>query len=213
MYKSFLKRFFDIVLSLCAIMILFVPMALIAIAIKLTSRGPVLFTQLRAGKNNKPFKILKFRTMRTDAPGNEPTRALDNVEKWTTPVGKVLRKTGIDELPQIFNILAGQMSFVGPRPVVTKHEDLIRLRTENGASDIRPGLTGWAQINGRDRIPDSKKAELDGEYAKRLSGGFFSGLFMDIRCLLGTLPAILRTDSASVSANEIADEKTTEEVI
>ena len=194
-------------------MILFVPMALIAIAIKLTSRGPVLFTQLRAGKNNKPFKILKFRTMRTDAPGNEPTRALDNVEKWATPVGKVLRKTGIDELPQIFNILAGQMSFVGPRPVVAKHEDLLRLRMENGASDIRPGLTGWAQINGRDRIPDSKKAELDGEYAKRLSEGFFSGLFMDIRCLLGTLPAILKTDKFSVSANEITDEKTTEEVI
>ena len=212
MYKSFLKRAFDIVLSFGAIVILFVPMALIAIAVKLTSRGPIFFVQQRIGRGEKPFKILKFRTMRTDAPKDEPTRNLTDVEKWTTPVGKFLRKTGFDELPQIFNILVGQMSFVGPRPVVAKHDELIRLRRENGANSIRPGLTGWAQINGRDRIPDFKKAELDGEYARKLNGGFFSGLFMDTRCILGTIPAIFKSDRFLEDASENT-EKTTERMI
>ena len=208
MYKSFLKRAFDIVLSFGAIVILFVPMALIAIAVKLTSRGPILFVQQRIGRGEKPFKILKFRTMRTDAPKDEPTRKLTDVEKWATPVGKFLRKTGVDELPQIFNILVGQMSFVGPRPVVAKHDELIRLRRENGANSIRPGLTGWAQINGRDRIPDFKKAELDGEYVQKLNGGFLSGIFMDMRCLLGTVPAILKTENTRAEEEENTPEET-----
>lgn len=209
MYKSFLKRAFDIVLSLSAILILLVPMVFIAIAVKLSSRGSVFFTQSRVGKNKKPFKIFKFRTMREDAPKDVPTRALDDVEKWITPIGKFLRKTGIDELPQIFNILAGQMSFVGPRPVIEKHEELINLREENGANDIRPGLTGWAQINGRDKITDFEKARLDGEYVKRLNGGFLSGICMDIRCLFGTIPAVLKSDYTS----EKADENVSEEVV
>ena len=209
MYKSFLKRAFDIVLSLSAILILLVPMAFIAIAVKLSSRGSVFFTQSRVGKNKKPFKIFKFRTMREDAPKDVPTRALDDVEKWITPIGKFLRKTGIDELPQIFNILAGQMSFVGPRPVIEKHKELINLREENGANDIRPGLTGWAQINGRDKITDFEKARLDGEYVKRLNGGFFQGICMDIRCLLGTVPTVLKSDYIS----EKADENVSEEVV
>jgi O-antigen biosynthesis protein WbqP len=207
MYKSFLKRAFDIALSLSAILMLFLPMAFIAIAVKLTSRGPVFFVQTRVGKRGKQFKIFKFRTMCADAPKDVPTLALGNVEKWTTPFGRFLRKTGLDKLPQIFNILIGQMSFVGPRPVIEKHTELIRLRNERGASDVRPGLTGWAQINGRDRIPDSKKAELDGEYVQKLNGGFLSGIFMDMRCLLGTVPAILKTENTRAEAEENAPEE------
>ena len=208
MYKSFLKRAFDIVLSFSAILILLVPMAFIAIALKLTSRGPVFFTQTRVGKNGKRFKILKFRTMCADAPSDAPTHEIGDVDRWTTPFGRFLRKMGLDELPQIFNILIGQMSFVGPRPVIEKHTELIRLRNERGASDVRPGLTGWAQINGRDRIPDSKKAELDGEYVQKLNGGFLSGIFMDMRCLLGTVPAILKTENTRAEAEENAPEET-----
>lgn len=202
MYKSFLKRVFDVILSLAAIAVLLVPMAIIALVVGLTSRGPVFFTQKRVGKNKKLFTILKFRTMRRGAPKDMPSDDLLDAKRWITPIGRLLRKSGLDELPQIFNILIGQMSFVGPRPVLAKHEELILLRDECGANDVRPGLTGWAQINGRDNIPDSKKAELDGEYVKRLNDGFFSGLFMDIRCLFGTIPALFKTDGARDETDE-----------
>lgn len=193
MYKSFLKRFFDIVISLSAIMILLVPMAFIAILIKLTSRGPAFFTQTRVGRNGKPFRILKFRTMRTDAPNDLSVRTDPDFDKRTTSVGKFLRKTGLDELPQVFNIFVGQMSFVGPRPVIEKQEELIRLRNEYGADGVRPGLTGLAQINGRDKISDSEKAELDREYVNKLEAGFFSGVLVDICCVIGTVPTILKS--------------------
>lgn len=205
MYKSFLKRVFDVVISFVAVIVLLVPMALIALAVKLTSHGPVLFTQKRVGKGKKLFTILKFRTMRTDAPKDVPTNILAETGEWITPIGGFLRKTGLDELPQLFNILVGQMSFVGPRPVIENDAELILLRDECGANDIRPGLTGLAQINGRDRISDSLKAKFDGEYVKRLNGGFFAGIFTDLRCLFGTVPALLKSDSVPECSKESAD--------
>ena len=152
MYKHFFKRFFDIVLSFLGIILLAIPMLIIAIAIKLDSKGPVLFKQKRVGIHKKHFMILKFRTMRTDTPPNAPTHELSDPTKWITKVGAFLRKTSLDELPQIFCILINQMSIIGPRPALYNQDDLIAERDKYGANDIKPGLTGWAQINGRDEL-------------------------------------------------------------
>ncbi len=188
MYKHFFKRLIDIILSALAIVLLIVPMFFVAIAIKIDSKGPVLFKQKRVGKSKKHFNILKFRTMRIDTPHDAPTHELSDPKKWITRVGAFLRKTSLDELPQIFNIFVGQMSIIGPRPALWNQYDLIEERDKYGANDVRPGLTGWAQINGRDELEIPVKAKLDGEYIKR------QGFFFDIRCFFGTIFSVLRSD-------------------
>jgi O-antigen biosynthesis protein WbqP len=188
MYQKHIKRFLDIILSLGGIVVLALPMALLALAIKLDSPGPVFFKQKRVGKNKKHFSILKFRTMRTDTPPEAPTHELADPEKWITKTGKILRKTSLDELPQLFNILAGQMSVIGPRPALWNQFDLIEERDKYGANDIRPGLTGWAQISGRDELEIDVKAAFDGEYVEKMSLSF------DIKCFLGTIISVLKSD-------------------
>ncbi len=188
MYKHFLKRFFDIILSLFAIIILAVPMLIISLVIKCDSKGPVFFKQKRIGIHKKTFMILKFRTMRTDTPHDAPTHELSDPTRWITRIGAFLRKTSLDELPQIFNIFVGQMSVIGPRPALWNQADLVAERDKVGANDVRPGLTGWAQINGRDELEIPVKAQLDGEYVKRMS------FFFDMRCFFGTFLSVLKSD-------------------
>ena len=213
MYKSFLKRVSDIFMSFIAITLLLVPMAFIAVSIKIDSKGPVFFKQKRIGKNKKTFYILKFRTMRTDAPKDAPTHTLQDPKKWITKVGGFLRKTSLDELPQIFNIFVGQMSVVGPRPALWNQDDLVEERDKYGANGIRPGLTGWAQINGRDELPIPVKAKLDGEYVEKLNSGFFKGIFIDVRCLFGTVFSVLRSEGVVEGATEEKTEEKTEETV
>ena len=188
MYNKFFKRLIDICLSLGGIVVLSIPMLIIAVAIKLDSKGPVFFKQKRVGIHKTLFNILKFRTMRTDTPHDAPTHELSDPQKWITKVGGFLRKTSLDELPQLFNILSGRMSVIGPRPALWNQYDLIEERDKYGANDVRPGLTGWAQINGRDELEIPVKAKFDGEYVERLSLGF------DIKCFVGTVLSVLKHD-------------------
>lgn len=188
MYKRYLKRVIDFLLSLIGILCLSWLLLILMAAVKLSSPGPVFFTQKRVGKGKTYFKILKFRTMRTDTPRDMPTHLLENPERYITGVGHFLRRTSLDELPQLFNILAGHMAVVGPRPALWNQEDLIAQRDLYGANDIRPGLTGWAQINGRDELEIPVKARLDGEYVRRMS------LLFDFKCILGTVTAVLKKD-------------------
>ena len=194
MYRCFFKRLFDLFLSFLGIIILALPMLILAIAIKCDSKGPVFFKQKRVGKNKKIFKILKFRTMRTDTPPNAPTHELSDPKKWITKVGGFLRKTSLDEIPQIFNIFAGQMSIIGPRPALYNQDDLVEERDKYGANDVRPGLTGWAQINGRDELEIPVKAKLDGEYVEKLKAGKFKGFAMDWKCFWGTVFSVLKSE-------------------
>lgn len=188
MYKSFVKRVLDLIISFVGILVLALPMLILVVAIKLDSPGPVLFKQKRVGIRKGHFNILKFRTMRIDTPHDMPTHMLDNPEQWITKVGKFLRKTSLDELPQIFNIFAGQMSIIGPRPALWNQFDLIEERDKYGANDVRPGLTGWAQINGRDELEIPVKAKLDGEYIEKM------GFLFDCKCFFGTITSVLRSD-------------------
>ena len=167
-YKQYIKRFLDFILSLIGVILLMPLLAIIALAIKSESEGSALFRQKRVGRNKKLFNILKFRTMRIDAPHNAPTHLLEDPDKYITKVGAFLRKTSLDELPQIFNILRGQMSIIGPRPALWNQYDLIEERDKYGANDITPGLTGWAQINGRDELSIEVKAKFDGEYVEKV---------------------------------------------
>ena len=183
---SFFKRLLDIVLSLTALIVLAPLLLVLALLVKLDSPGPALFKQKRVGRNEKLFDIYKFRSMYTSAPRDVATSELQNAESHITRVGRVLRKTSLDELPQIYNILAGQMSVIGPRPALYNQYDLIEARDKVHANDIRPGLTGLAQINGRDELEIPEKARLDGEYVRRLSFGF------DLRCLIGTVFSVVR---------------------
>lgn len=188
MYIRFFKRLCDFCISLiCSIVFLPIFIVLI-IVVKLDSKGPVFFRQERVGKDKKLFHILKFRTMKVDTPKEIPTCMLENPEQYITRVGKFLRKTSLDELPQIWNILAGQMSLIGPRPVIPREEKLIAERDLYGANNIRPGLTGWAQINGRDEVSWKEKARLDGEYVQRMSFSF------DLKCFLKTIVAVLKRE-------------------
>ena len=186
MYQNCLKRLLAIVLSLLGILCLGWLLVLLSIAIKLDSPGPVLFKQKRIGRCKSHFYILKFRTMRTDTPKDMPTHMLSDPTKWITRSGAFLRKTSLDELPQLFNILMGHMSVIGPRPALWNQEDLIAERDKYGANDVMPGLTGWAQINGRDELPIDVKARLDGEYAEKISFAF------DVKCFIGTITSVLR---------------------
>ena len=188
MYKRVLKRVIDIVLSFAGILVLAIPMLILAVAIKIDSSGPVLFKQKRVGKGKTHFNILKFRTMRTDTPHDAPTHELNDPKRWITKVGGFLRKTSLDELPQLFNIFAGSMSVIGPRPALWNQYDLIEERDKYGANDVKPGLTGWAQINGRDELEIPVKAKLDGEYVEKMSLGF------DCKCFFGTITSVLKSD-------------------
>ena len=187
MYKFF-KRTLDIVLSFLGMIALSPFFLLLVLAIKLDSKGPVLFKQKRIGLHKKHFYILKFRTMRIDTPKDTPTHLLENPEQWITKVGKFLRKTSLDELPQIWNIFVGDMSIIGPRPALWNQYDLIEERDRYGANDVLPGLTGWAQIHGRDELPIAKKAELDGYYIQHLSFG------LDVRCFFGTIKSVAKSE-------------------
>lgn len=187
MYKRFLKRGIDILLSFLGIVVLAIPMAIVAVVIKLDSPGSAVFKQKRVGKGKKLFMLYKFRSMKADTP-DIPTHLLDNPEQYISKVGKFIRKTSIDELPQLFNILKGDMSIIGPRPALWNQEDLIAERDKYGANDVRPGLTGWAQINGRDELEIPVKARLDGEYIENLS------FLFDCKCFFGTIAAVLKSD-------------------
>jgi O-antigen biosynthesis protein WbqP len=188
MYRKFFKRFIDIVLSFCALLILAVPMAILAIIVKLDSKGPALFWQKRVGLHKETFMMPKFRSMYTETPAEMPTHLLNDPSRWITPVGKIYRKLSLDELPQLWSILTGKMSIIGPRPALWNQEDLINEREKYGANDVRPGLTGWAQINGRDELEIPVKAKLDGEYVERMS------FLFDCRCFFGTIGKVLRRD-------------------
>ena len=188
MYVKIGKRIIDMVLSLVGLIVLLPVFLLIIILIKIDSSGPIFFKQKRSGLYKKHFNILKFRTMRIDAPKDTPTHLLENPQQWITNVGRVLRKTSLDELPQLLNILKGEMSIVGPRPVVCNEYDLLNERDKYHANDILPGLTGWAQINGRDELPVNVKARLDGEYVKRISFKF------DLFCILLTVIKVLKRE-------------------
>ena len=188
MYKHCFKRVIDIILSLAGIIVLSPVLIITAIIIKCTSPGPVLFKQERVGKDNVNFKIYKFRSMRIDTPKDVPTHLLSNPDQYITPIGKFMRKTSLDELPQLFNILKGEMSIIGPRPSLPNQYDLNELRDKNGASSIKPGLTGLAQISGRDELEIDVKAALDGEYVQKMS------FLFDCKCFLGTITAVLKSD-------------------
>lgn len=188
MYRKFGKRLLDLLLSACGIVVLSPVYLLIAAAIKLDDPGPVFFRQKRVGIRKTHFEILKFRTMKMDTPHDIPTHLLDDPDRYITRVGHILRKTSLDELPQIFQIFTGKMAIIGPRPALWNQYDLIALRDRYGANDVRPGLTGWAQINGRDELPIDVKARLDGEYVEKMS------FLFDLRCFFGTIVSVAKHD-------------------
>lgn len=187
MYKI-AKRMMDFILAFIGGIVLLPIFLILTIAIKLDSKGPVLFKQKRVGRNKKYFNILKFRTMRIDTPKDKPTHLLENPENYITKIGAFLRKTSLDELPQLWNIMIGQMSIIGPRPALWNQYDLVEERDKYGANDIRPGLTGWAQINGRDELQIPYKARLDGEYVKNMS------FLFDCKCFFKTIVSIIKHD-------------------
>ena len=200
-FYPWIKRILDFLLSLIAIIILLPVFFIIAVIIKLDSDGPVIFKQERVGKNKKHFYIYKFRTMLVDAPHSVPTYMLHNSHSYITRVGYLLRQTSLDELPQIINVLKGEMSIVGPRPVIPQESDLIEERDKYGANDIYPGITGWAQINGRDTVSIADKARLDGEYVQNMS------FWMDIKCLFITIVKVLRRDGIVEGGTVIEENK------
>ena len=189
-----MKKGMDSFLAAVGLIILSPLFCVLIIWIKLDSKGPVLFKQKRIGIHKKTFHILKFRTMRIDTPKDMPTHMLADPDQYITKAGHFLRKTSLDELPQIINILMGDMSIIGPRPALWNQYDLIAERDKYGANDVLPGLTGWAQINGRDELEIPVKAKLDGEYVAKLRKGSLSGFLMDTRCFFGTIVSVLRSD-------------------
>lgn len=194
MYENIVKRFLDIVLSGLALIVLAIPMLIIALLIKLDDPGPAMFTQRRIGRGLVLFDLHKYRSMRTSTPHDMPTHLLENPEQYITRTGKWLRKSSADELPQLLDILRGHMSFVGPRPALWNQDDLAAERDKYGVNSIRPGLTGWAQINGRDELEITDKARLDGEYAAILKQGGMKAFLFDCRCFLGTFSKVLRSE-------------------
>ncbi len=202
MYQAFFKRLLDLLLSFLGIVLLSWLFLILIIAQKLDSKGPVFFKQKRVGKDKQYFNILKFRSMRIDTPRDMPTHMLQDPDRYITRVGRILRKTSLDELPQLFNILVGHMSIVGPRPALWNQYDLLEERDLYGANNIRPGLTGWAQINGRDELEIPVKAKLDGEYAQNLSFAF------DCKCFFGTILKVLRHEGIVEGATETSKEVT-----
>jgi O-antigen biosynthesis protein WbqP len=205
MYKKYIKRLFDVILSFIGIVVLALPMLLVAIIIKLDTPGPVLFKQKRIGIHKSEFYILKFRSMKIDVPNDVPTHLLADSESFMTGWQKFMRKTSIDELPQLFNILKGDMSIIGPRPALWNQYDLIAERDKYGANDVCPGLTGWAQINGRDELEISIKARFDGEYIEKMS------FLFDCKCFFGTILKVLKSDGV-VEGTQTADNKEDEKI-
>ena len=187
-YNRVIKRIIDIICSLCAILFLSIIYLPICLVVKFTSKGPIFFKQKRVGKDKKHFNILKFRTMRIDTPKDCPTHLLENPDQYITKVGKFLRKTSLDELPQIFNIFAGHMSVIGPRPALWNQDDLIAERDRYNINALKPGLTGWAQIHGRDELPIPVKVEMDKVYYDNL------GFAFDVKCLFMTMVSVVKGD-------------------
>lgn len=187
-YNNYIKRVIDFILSLVGLILLSPVFIILCLWIKLDSNGPILFKQKRFGKNKTFFYIYKFRTMRIDTPSDMPTHMLSNPDQYITRAGKFLRKTSLDELPQIINILKGEMAIIGPRPALWNQDDLIAERDRYHANDIKPGLTGWAQINGRDELEIEVKAKLDGDYVKQMS------FLFDMKCFFGTITSVLKHD-------------------
>lgn len=198
MYKHVIKRLFDLVLSSVAIVVLAIPMLIIAIAIKIDDPGPVLFKQKRVGKKKDGkityFTMLKFRSMKMSTPHDIPTHLLETPDQYITRVGRFIRKTSLDELPQIFQVFTSKLSAIGPRPALWSQDDLIAEREKYGANDVKPGITGWAQINGRDELEIDVKAKFDGEYTAALNAGKFKGFAMDLKCFFGTIISVLKSD-------------------
>lgn len=206
MYRNRIKRLLDILLSACGILCLSWLLLLLAVAIKLDSPGPVFFRQKRVGIGKRHFQILKFRTMRIDTPHDMPTHLLHDPEQYITRMGRFLRKTSLDELPQLWNILKGEMSLIGPRPALWNQFDLIALRDQYGANDVRPGLSGWAQVNGRDYLSRDleKKARRDGEYARHITFWF------DLKCFLLTIVKVINRQGIVEGKEEKPSDETGE---
>ncbi|MBR6744134.1 MAG: sugar transferase [Clostridia bacterium] len=198
MYQHVVKRMFDVVISGVACVVLAIPMLGIAVTIKADDPGPVLFKQKRVGQKKDGeityFMIWKYRSMKMSTPHDVPTHLLENPEQYITRVGKWIRKYSLDELPQIYQVFTGKLSCIGPRPALWSQDDLVAEREKYGANDVKPGITGWAQINGRDELEIPVKAKFDGEYAAALNGGFFKGLSMDMKCFFGTIVSVLKSD-------------------
>lgn len=195
-YPTYIKRVLDFLLALCALILLSPVLLILALAIKLDSPGPVFFRQKRVGRHKSYFYILKFRTMYASTPGDVPTHLLEHPDQYITGVGRFLRKTSCDELPQIIQILTGKMSFIGPRPALWNQYDLLSERDRYGANEIRPGLSGWAQINGRDELSIAEKAQYDGEYVQKMS------FLFDCRCLTGTIGRVIHRDGVVEGCTE-----------
>lgn len=200
-YESFVKRAIDFFLALAGLIVLSPVFLIIAVAIKIESKGPVIFKQKRIGKNGKVFEIYKFRSMCVDTPNDMPTHLLKNADVYITKIGKILRKTSLDELPQILNILKGDMAVIGPRPALWNQYDLLEERNKYGANNVRPGLTGLAQISGRDELSIEKKAELDGVYVENIT------LFFDIKLFVKTIFSVLKSDGIVEGENELDSEE------
>ena len=188
MYKRFFKRAIDVFMSFFGLVLLSWLYIILSLAIIIDDPGPVFFTQKRVGQGKTHFKLHKFRSMKMSTPHDIPTHMLDNPDQYITRVGKLLRKFSLDELPQIWDIFIGKMSIIGPRPALWNQYDLIEERDKYGANDVKPGLTGWAQINGRDELEIPVKAKLDGEYVERMSFWF------DVKCFFGTIASVLKHD-------------------
>lgn len=194
MYIKVVKRLIDIILTGLAMLLLSWLFIIIIIAIFIDDPGPVIFTQKRVGKGKTYFSLHKFRSMKMSTPHDIPTHLLDRPDQYITRVGHILRKTSLDELPQLYDILIGKMSIIGPRPALWNQDDLIAERDKYGANDVKPGLTGWAQINGRDEIEIPLKAKLDGDYVKKLREGGFRAFLFDCRCFMGSIITVIRAD-------------------
>ncbi len=210
MYIKFFKRLMDVVLSGIGLIILAIPMIIVAIIIRCEDPGPVIFKQKRIGLHKKYFNLYKFRSMKMDTPHDMPTHMLSNPEQYILKVGGFIRKTSIDELPQLWNIVKGDMSIIGPRPALWNQDDLIAERDKYGANDVKPGLTGWAQINGRDELEIPVKAKLDGEYIEKIGFG------MDIKCFFGTIKSVLKSDGVvegGTGEMKVKKEEQVEEVV
>lgn len=204
MYKSTVKRFFDIVLSLSGLVVISPFLVVVAVAIFIDDPGPVCFRQKRIGKGKSTFWLHKFRSMKMKTP-DIPTHLLENPDMYITRVGKIIRKFSIDELLQLYDILIGKMSVIGPRPALWNQTDLIAERDKYGANDILPGLTGWAQINGRDELPIEIKAKFDGEYTKKLNRGGFGAFANDVKCFFGTVLKVVKGDGVVEGGKSVTD--------
>ena len=222
MYERVIKRLLDLILSSIAIVVLALPMLIIALAIKIDDPGPALFKQKRVGKKKNGevtyFTIWKFRSMKMSTPHDTPTHLFENPEQYITHVGRFIRKTSIDELPQIYQVFTSKLSAIGPRPALWNQENLVRERDKYGANDVKPGITGWAQVRGRDALEIPVKAKLDGEYAETLRRGGFRAFAMDCKCLWLTVAAVLRHDGVveggtGTMKKEKTEEQTKEPVI